>query len=364
MRSRRRRAGLIGALVGVAAAGAAVGLAAERLAVGRARIGGDEGADEPFGLLPADQALSVSSTDGVELHVEVVGCGSADITVVFVHGFCLDMGTWHFQRLGLADLRKPRIDMVFYDQRGHGRSGRGEPANCTIEQLGRDLESVINAVAPTGPLVLCGHSMGGMSVMALAEQRPEVFVQRVVGVALVSTSAGDLDTVSFGMPRLVAAVRKPLMPLLASGMRSRARLLEGARRKGSDVTWLATRRWAFGTRAVSPALVDYVERMNSSTPVETIAAFLSTLSNHMRYEALAAFDGIETIVICGERDLMTPVDHSRKLAEALPGCEFVEIAAGGHLMLMDHAEEVNLDLRSFLERALRAVPRSRRRRRG
>jgi len=354
--SRRRRAGVIGAVMGIAATGVAAGIAAERIAVGRARLAADPEAEEPYGLLVADQEPIVSADDGVDLHVEVVGRGGADLTMIFVHGYCLDMGTWHYQRRGLADLRDPRLKMVFYDQRGHGRSGRGEPPGYTIEQLGRDLESVITAVAPTGPLVLAGHSMGGMSIMALAEQHPELFAERVVGVALVSSSAGDLDTVSFGMPRVVNVIRKPLMPLLASGLRSRAKLLERARRTGSDVVWLATRRWAFGTRQVSSALVGYVERMNSTTPVETIAGFLATLSDHMRYDALPAFDGIETILIGGEKDLMTPIEHTRRLAVAMPAAEFVEIAGGAHLALMDHAEEVNDHLRRFLLRAAAAVP--------
>lgn len=341
--------------MGAAAAAVAAGLAVERVAIGRARMGVDDSGAEPFGLLPADQELTVITADGVGLHVELVDRGGADLTVVFVHGYCLDLGTWHFQRRELATVGHPRIRMVFYDQRGHGRSAMGSAPRCTIEQLGRDLLAVIEATAASGPLVVCGHSMGGMAIMALAEQRPDLFADRVVGVALISSSAGDLDTVSFGMPRVMSAIRKPLTPLLATGMRSRARLLEGARRRSSDIVWLATRRWAFGTRDVSPALVGYVERMNSGTPVATMAAFLATLSDHKRYDAVKAFDGIETIVICGEKDLMTPVGHSRKLAQAMPGSEFVEIHDGAHLMLMDHAGEVNGELRAFLARAARAI---------
>lgn len=364
MSTRRRRAGLVGAVVGVAAAGVAAGIAAERVVVGRARIGGnDVGAAEPFGLLIADEELTVSTDDDVPLHVEVVARRVSDVTVVFVHGFCLDMGTWHFQRRGLAALANPRLRMIFYDQRGHGRSGWGEPERATVEQLGRDLDAVIEAVAPTGYLVLCGHSLGGMSIMALAEQRPELFAERVLGIALVSTSGGDMDTVSFGMPRVVSALRKPLMPLLATGMRSRSSVFERVRRTGSDVVWLATRRWAFGTRKVSSALVDYVERMNSSTPVATIAAFLATIDEHSRYHALQAFHGIETLIIAGEKDVMTPVEHSRRLAEAIPNSEFVEVSEGAHLMLMDHAEAVNDELRIFLERAARAIPSTGKRRR-
>ncbi len=351
--TRRGIAGAAGAVMGLAAAAVAAGLAVERVAIGRARIGVDEGAGEPFGRLTADDEVTVHTADGVDLHVEVVGRNAAELTVLFVHGYCLDLGTWHFQRRGLAD---PRLRMVFYDQRGHGRSTAGAPAGCTIEQLGRDLAAVIEASAATGPLVLCGHSMGGMAIMALAEQRRDLIAERVVGVALISSSGGDLDTVSFGMPRLVSAIRKPLTPLLVAGLHSRARLLEHARGRGSDAVWLATRRWAFGTRDVSPALVDYVERMNSGTPVSTVAAFLTTLSAHQRYDALSIFDGVETLVLGGDRDLMTPLEHSRKLAEAMPWSEFVAVAGGAHLMLMDHAGEVNRHLRAFLSRAARAVP--------
>ena len=44
--------------------------------------------------------------------------------------------------------------------------------------------------APEGPVVLVGHSMGGMTVMSLAGQHPDVVRERVVAVALIATSAG------------------------------------------------------------------------------------------------------------------------------------------------------------------------------
>ena len=112
---RKRRFGVIGALVGVAAAaGIAAGVATERYLVRRSKRGDDVYADEPFGELPFTSQLRVLGDDGVELHVEVIdGPGSAagdsavgdsavgDVTLIFVHGFCLDMGTFHFQRQAL-----------------------------------------------------------------------------------------------------------------------------------------------------------------------------------------------------------------------------------------------------------------------
>ena len=52
--------------------------------------------------------------------------------------------------------------------------------------------------------MLGGHSMGGMTVIALAEQRPELFGDRIAGVALVGTSSGGLDAVTYGLPAPVA----------------------------------------------------------------------------------------------------------------------------------------------------------------
>jgi len=107
------------------------------------------------------------------------------------------MDSWYYQRKAL---RGGRYRVVTWDQRGHGRSGTGPPASATIDQLGSDLSAVIDTVAPDGPLVLIGHSMGGMTVMALADRRPELFRERVLGVGLVSTSAGGLGRLDLGVP--------------------------------------------------------------------------------------------------------------------------------------------------------------------
>ncbi|HEV7757247.1 MAG TPA: alpha/beta hydrolase [Mycobacteriales bacterium] len=358
-----RRAGLVGALLGVAAAGVAAGLATERFAVGRTRNRvADPYADESFGRMPCDAEFTVSGQDGVDLHVEVVepAEGEPELTVVFVHGFALDMGTWHFQRRALGAVPKPRVRAVFYDQPGHGRSGRKPSGDYSIDELGEDLAAVIAQVAPAGPLVLAGHSMGGMTIMALAEHHPELFESRVVGIALVSTSAGDLDAVALGLPGpvadLVGRIRRPLTPAFAAALRARPGLLEKGRAAGSDLAYLLTRRYGFGGADVSPSLVRYVEQMNSATPLDVVAGYLRTLSDHERYAALEVFDGIESLLIGGEDDLLTPIEHTEEMARLLPGAEYVEIADGGHVTLMEHADVVNAHLLAFLQRAARALP--------
>lgn len=128
----------------------------------------------------------VVGDDGVPLDVAIRGTHGP--TVLFCHGFTADSEFWTPQIEALA----VHARVVTWDQRGHGRSGWGEPSHATVDQTGRDLAAVLDAVAPSSPVVLVGHSMGGMTIMALAERNPRFFTERVAGVALVCTSAGDV----------------------------------------------------------------------------------------------------------------------------------------------------------------------------
>ena len=74
--------------------------------------------------------------------------------MLFVHGFALNLGSFHFQRLALAETFGDQVRMVFYDLRSHGRSARSPQSGCSLAQLGRDLHTVIKAVIPSGPIVL------------------------------------------------------------------------------------------------------------------------------------------------------------------------------------------------------------------
>jgi pimeloyl-ACP methyl ester carboxylesterase len=350
-----RRAGILAGVAGLVAAGAAVGLATERYAIGRIRNAPDAEADEPFGRLPADRSRTVTTDDGLPLAVEEVGPRDAPLTVVFVHGYCLAMGSWHYQRLGLADMTNPRLRMVFYDHRSHGRSGRAPAETATIEQLGEDLHRVLADVVPHGPMVLVGHSMGGMTVMALADRHPELFASRVAGVALMSTSTGRLSEVTLGLPAVTAKLRAPVLPLALRAMRSRAGLIERSRRIGSDISWLLTRRYSFGSTDVSPALVEYVGQMITGTPVEVVADFFPALNAHDKLAALVRMRDLETLIVVGDKDLLTPVEHSRRMAEALPNAELLVLEGAGHLAMMERQALVTLRLRAFLHRAYRSA---------
>ena len=348
--SRKRRAGVVGGMLGVVATGVAAGVALERYAVGRKRLRPDPEAAEAFGRLSGVER-SVPLPDGVRLHVEQTGGGP--LTVVFVHGFALSMASFHYQRRDLADVGK----LVLYDQRCHGQSGRGADEACTIGQLGRDLGEVIDAVAPTGPVVLVGHSMGGMTVMSLAAQRPELFGPRVVGAVLIATSAGGVAEAMVPIPTRVADV-------LSSKLLPRAKRVAGTslvtagRRAGSDLNFVFTKAWGFGDNP-SPSQVELVERMIAATPLDVILAFVPTFREHELYDALAVLGRVPTLVFGGTRDKVTPYAHSEEIARRIPGTQFVTVTGAGHMLMLERAPLVNLHLRAFLRKAARHATESR-----
>jgi pimeloyl-ACP methyl ester carboxylesterase len=377
----RARVGLISLGAGLAAAGvgAAIGLAAERAAFRRRRD--PDGVDYTALRTPGTEVIA---DDGTVLHVEVDepdppadggtapggGKGSrtgnggrgnggrgrggrgpeATPTLVFSHGYALSLDSWYYQREAL----RGRFRLVFWDQRGHGRSGEGPDGSATIDQLGSDLRAVLRAVAPDGPLVLIGHSMGGMTVMSLAEREPELFRDRVLGVALVSTSAGGLADVDFGIPGLGSLVRTVGPPTLRVLTRT-PKLVAQGRKLGSDLETFLVGRYSYAS-PVPPSLVRFTAEMIAATRLNVISDFLPAFSEHDKREALAALDGIEMLVIVGDSDLLTPADHSEEIVHRLPAAEHVVVRRAGHLLMLEHPDVLTGHLVELVERAMRAVP--------
>jgi pimeloyl-ACP methyl ester carboxylesterase len=343
-----RRLGLVAASVAGVAAAVGTGVAIERRVAGRARSVADPYKDVVFGDRHT-KPITVTADDGVPLHVEVDGDETAELTVVFVHGFTLSMDCWHFQRRSFADEAR----LVFYDQRSHGASGRSPRDHATIDQLGEDLYDVLSAVAPTGPVVLVGHSMGGMTVLALADRHPELFGDRIVGVALVSTAAGAFAEGLFGIPGFLGRALRPVAPGAIRAANRRAHLLEQGRQAGSDVAFLLTRRFSFGANP-PPSLVTFMEHMIAGTSVEVMTEFFDTFLTHDKLDALKVLDPIPTVIVCGDRDALTPVKNSHAMAEALPDAELVVVPGAGHMVMLERPAVVDGAIRRLLSRAAAA----------
>ncbi|WP_328294674.1 alpha/beta hydrolase [Kineococcus sp. NBC_00420] len=290
------------------------------------------------------EPVEVETDDGVRLHVEVDPADRPDApTVVFQHGYALTADSWHFQRLAL----RGRYRLVLPELRGHGRSARGPAGPVTIARLADDLGQVIDAVAPDGPVVLVGHSLGGMTVMELTVRRPDL-LDRLEGVALVATSAGGMAAVDHGLPMLGHHLVR-WAELALERAAGRTDVLERSRRVGGDLEQRLVRHWNFAG-PVTPELLRLAARMMAGTPVDVIADLLPAFGTLDEREALANLAGRPVLVLAAERDLMTPAAHGREIAEAVPGAEHVLVRGAGHLLMLEHPSVVTARLERLLER--------------
>lgn len=342
--SDRLRLGAISLGIGVAAAGvgAAVGIVRNRLSAAKDRV------DYPALRSPG---FFVTADDGTALHVQVdepeTDLPKGTPTLVFCHGYALSSDSWYFQRAVL----RGRFRMVFWDQRGHGRSARGAAESATIDHVGADLWAVLREVVPDGPIVLIGHSMGGMTAMALADQAPDLFGSRIAGVVFVATSAGggELGRVDRHGHPWNSWVNRAVPPTVRVLSRV-PYLVDQGRWLGRDVETFFVERYAFACE-VSPALVLMATEIIAGTDLGVVSDFMATFAQHDKQEALEKLRDIDVVVMVGDNDLFTPPRHSDRIAEILPGAEHVVVHPGGHLLMMEHPEIVTEHIVEVAERA-------------
>ena len=337
--------GTVVGAAGLAAAAGAVGIAHQNRVIGN-RAAGERAA---FGELHSPP-LVVVADDGVDLHVEVdrpedFGGRPAtdeDLTVVFVHGYSLNLDCWHFQRAAY----RGQVRTVFYDQRSHGRSARAPDGSSTVEQCGQDLLRVIEATSP-GPCVVVGHSMGGMSVISLAEQFPELFGDKIVGAALMSTTAGGLDPGRILFPMLPLGLGGRFMGRAVRTLDRGHRVVDLARSWGHAVADVFTDRYAFGDD-VPADYVDFVFSMLNATPFAVVADFYPAFATLDKFETLEPFGRVPTSIVCGTEDKVTPLGHSRRLHTRIPGSSLLECEGAGHMVIFEQRERVNEAIESLV----------------
>jgi pimeloyl-ACP methyl ester carboxylesterase len=286
------------------------------------------GEDVEFGSVHGGRR-TITSSDGIRLHVEVDEADRRTPTVVFVHGWVETLDVWHYQRLAM----RGAVRMVFADLRSHGLSGRSRHDSSSIPQLADDLLAVLREVVPRGPIVLVGHSMGGMAIMQLAATEPALFGGRVKGVVLISTSSGRLMRSSPALRYLVPMLR------VASPVLNWGRAFN---------SYSVVRRWGLGPHA-QERHVDMTNEMILRAPTHVLMDFYPNFVSLDLTSGLEALGKARTVVMGGTADLITPVKHSRRLADAIPGARLVTVEEAGHMVPFEAHQRVTEVIEELLE---------------
>ena len=339
---------------------AVAAVAAERYLVRRARSRPDPARDEPMSERPG-QEHRITSFDGTELSVHVVGPdqssqadspaeGSPTVdppTLVFVHGISLDMTAWHYQWKHFRD----RYRCVLYDQRGHGRSGRAAGGDHSLNAMARDLEAVLGGLEVSGPVILIGHSMGGMAVLAFAAEMPEEMRGRVAGVVFANAAAADaLKGLVGGLGARAGAVMMAGLRRLGSDPARVYRIRAAAFAKDANLAFLIAKLTNFGPKA-PPSVIEHVISLAADTPAEVWTDGLRSLLDMDLSHAMEHVT-VPALVLVGDADRLTPPSTALAMKRRLPDARMVVLLGAGHCMMLERHEQWNAVVGEFATEAV------------
>lgn len=268
----------------------------------------------------------ITTDDGAELRVVDTGMGRP---LVLLHGMMLQWWTWAPQ----FNLMSGNWRVLAWDMRLHGESvGGTQPVS--VPRLARDLALTLDELDLRDAIVV-GHSLGGMTLMQLCIDHPELVRRRVAGCVYLGTSA---DPFGGG---LLGGVARALAAAGTVAVNGPTRGLPRYRWGDNDLSAILVCR-GFGRRP-SSAAVHAVRAMVAHVPPATAVAFWDAVAHHRVQAdlgALAAPGNYRSAlppaaVIVGSMDRMTPPAQARALVEALGGGRLDVIEGVGHQLMQE-----------------------------
>ncbi len=254
---------------------------------------------------------------GATLSVLDVGQGSP---ILFVHGFPLDQTMWREQ---VAELSRD-FRCVVPDLRGFGQSTVTE-GTVTMEQFADDLAKLLDALAITEPVVLCGLSMGGYIAWQFARRHAD----QLRGLILCDTRA---------------------VPDSAEAAANRRKLAEDVVRTGPELVANAMLPKLFSDRATDrrTELNDELRRVILATDPRGIAAASRGMAERADAHAWLPAIDYPALLLVGEQDVISTPAEMSEITAAMPKATFRMIADAGHLAPLENPGPTNEAIRNFL----------------
>lgn len=297
----------------------------------------------PYGV---PRNLTVLTRDGIGLSVREFGNPHADITVVLLHGFCLDKSAWEVQIRQITSVYGPSVRVIAHDHRGHGCSESASARTYSIHTLALDLSDVLRALRVSGTVILAGHSMGGMTAMTYLGLPDEERPVNPSDLVLVATAAGRISERGLGV--LLSGVPSDFLTTVAEHFPEYV-LTPAVRMLTAPVFRLLIRCFGYADDPGAALEAVSAETVNR-TPVRTKAGFLRAIKQFNQQESLCRIS-MPTTIISGEHDWLTPPEHTREMAAKIPGALHLHCDNAGHMLLHEAAELVTTVLCRAVDRA-------------
>ena len=235
--------------------------------------------------------------------------------LLFLHGLGGGHHAWEAQLPYFAGLGYPSHA---WDQPGYGHSPIVEPYD--LEQICAALALLIEKLG-NEPVVLVGHSMGGM----VAQEAYVRYPRLVKAMSLVFTSPAFGGGSAEFVKQFIAARVGPLD-------------------QGRTMAQIAAQ--LIPTMGSNSKLA---EQVMAGVPPATYRRAVQLLTTFDRSKELADIK-VPTLLVAGSKDKTAPPSVMQKMAQKIPGADYVVLEDCGHLGPMDRPEEFNAALLAFLQR--------------
>lgn len=270
----------------------------------------------------------------------------APLTVVFIHGFTLAGESWYRQFEVLRGLF-PRVRLLTLDLRGHGQTGAVPAKLCTVNGAAADAITLIQKRAPEGPIVVVGHSLGGLIALNILRSADEALRARIGGMVLIATSIDRLS--AQGLPQILAS---PVADAAREAMESSPKQIRKFRESIAALIAPSLAVAVF-SRPTNYSIVEFHAAMIQETPLETFVGYLDDLQEHQEFAARPYLEGLPGAVLVGSRDDVTPRGQADLILEAWPDAELVEVKDAGHMLPLETPGVVNSAIKRVVEKALK-----------
>jgi pimeloyl-ACP methyl ester carboxylesterase len=306
----------------------------------RGAISAEEPQPEAPRELRTGQVHRIRRPDGSELQVETYGPDDAP-PLVLTHGWGANADEWYYQKQHLAG----RFRLIAWDLAGLGFSKQPDNRDYSMEKLAADLEAVVQFVGDR-PMVLVGHSIGGMMLQTYCRLFPENLGRRVAGLAVVHSSYKDpIQTVQ--LAPLYEALRRPvIIPLLhltialwpLVWLMNWLSYINGSLNR-------STRQQSFAGPGTS-AQADFLSRLMLKARPDVLARGMFGM---MAFDESATLPTINvpTLVVIGDRDTTTVPEAGQFIARNIPGSLPVTLSPARHLGLFEYHGQFNQVLAEF-----------------
>lgn len=252
--------------------------------------------------------MATAEINGTTLWYELEGTGAP---CVALHG---GIGGLYDGWRRLAD----HHEVLWFDRRGTGRSGRPGLHTITMEQLADDAAALLRHLE-LPPAVLIGHSYGGFIAQELALRHPEL----VRALVLVATSPGQLGAAEVAGEAGTAA---PMPDALAAA-------LSGPLASNDDLR-----------AALAVALRHYVHQADPQPLLDQLrSADVDWQESQRGFEVLASWSSVDrlagitapTLVVGGRHDPITAWPQQARIATRIPGAELLLLDDASHFVWVD-----------------------------